>query len=147
MTKKIKHNNAIKTKFLAGIEKNFGAGLVEFADDASGGIERLATGIAQVDWLTLGGLPLGKVTLLRGAEGGTKTTMAMIACARYLERFPDRLAVYVDAEEKYPEQLKDRLGLDGSRFARVAPRPQRRRLILSITRFDKGRSGSLSWIP
>ena len=113
--------DARKIKFLAGIEKTFGAGLVEFADDASGKVERLATGIAQVDWLTLGGLPLGKVTLFRGAEGGTKTTMAVIACARYLERFPDRLAVYIDAEEKYPEQFVKRLGMDGSRFVKAAP--------------------------
>ena len=110
-----------KIKFLAGIEKNFGAGLAEFADDASGKIERLPTGIAQIDWLTLGGLPLGKVTLFRGAEGGTKTTMAVIACARYLERFPDRLAVYIDAEEKYPEQFVKRLDMDGSRFVKATP--------------------------
>jgi recombination protein RecA len=110
-----------KVKVLAGVEKNFGAGLAEFADAASRKIERLATGVAQIDWLTLGGLPLGKVSLFRGAEGGTKTTMAVIACARYLERFPDRLAVYIDAEEKYPEQFVKRLGIDGSRFVRVAP--------------------------
>ena len=110
-----------KIKFLAGIEKNFGAGLAEFADDASVKIERLPMGIAQIDWLTLGGLPLGKVTLFRGAEGGTKTTMAVIACARYLERFPDRLAVYIDAEEKYPEQFVKRLDMDGSRFVKATP--------------------------
>jgi len=110
-----------KVKFLAGVEKNFGAGLAEFADDASAKIERLPTGIAQVDWLTLGGLPLGKVSLFRGAEGGTKTTMALIACARYLERFPNRLAVYIELEEKYPEQFVKRLGIDGSRFVRAAP--------------------------
>src|SRR3990167_2357860 len=110
-----------KVKFLAGIEREFGRGLAEFADDVSAKIERLPTGISQIDWLTLGGLPLGKVSLFRGAEGGTKTTMAMIACARYLERFPDRLAVYIDAEEKYPEQFVKRLGIDGSRFVRAAP--------------------------
>lgn len=113
--------NSRKAKFLAGVEKSFGAGLAEFADEAGGKIERLATGISQVDWLTLGGLPLGKVTLLRGAEGGTKTTTALIACARYLEKFPDRLAVFVDLEEKYPERFVERLGIDGSRFVRAAP--------------------------
>ena len=113
--------NERKIKFLARIEKEFGKGLAEFAEDNRGGIERLPTGISQIDWLTLGGLPLGKVSLFRGAEGGTKTTMAMIACARYLERFPDRLAVYIDAEEKYPEQFVKRLGIDGSRFVRAAP--------------------------
>src|SRR3990167_2288043 len=110
-----------KVKFLAGIEREFGRGLAEFADDVSAKIERLPTGISQIDWLTLGGLPLGKVSLFRGAEGGTKTTMAVIACARYLERFPDRLAVYIDAEEKYPEQFVKRLDIDGSRFVRAAP--------------------------
>ena len=117
---KEKKKNERKAKFLAGVEREFGKGLAEFADDVGGKVERLATGVAQIDWLCLGGLPLGKVTLLRGAEGGTKTTTAMIACARYLERFPDRLAVYVDIEEKYPEQFAGRLGVDGSRFVRAA---------------------------
>lgn len=59
--------------------------------------------------------------MLRGPESGTKTTLAVMACSKYLARFPDELAIYIDAEEKHPKQFVKRLGIDGSRFAAATP--------------------------
>lgn len=64
---------------------------------------------------------MGKVTMFRGPESGTKTTLSVIACARYLKRHPDRLAVYIDGEEKHPKQFTKSLGMDGARFAAATP--------------------------
>ncbi len=102
---------------MSSVEKEFGKGTATFAEDDPEEVERLSLGISQLDWLTLGGFPLGKITVLHGPESGTKTTTAILACARYLERYPDRLAVYIDTEEKAPKQFVRRLGLDGARFA------------------------------
>lgn len=55
--------------------------------------------------------------MFRGPESGTKTTLAILACRQYLNRFPDRLAVYVDTEEKYPYPLVNRLGISGDAFS------------------------------
>jgi len=113
--------NQLKKKFLSKIEKDFDKGLTVFADDDDGKIERLPWGIGQLDWLTLGGVPCGKVTILRGPESGTKTTLAIIACQKYLERYKDRLAIFIDAEEKCPQQFVKRLKIDGGRFATTTP--------------------------
>ena len=110
-----------KKRFLNAVTKKFGEGFVTFAEDEKGKIERLALGIAPLDFHILGGLPMGKLSLFRGPESGTKTTHAVLACARYLERYKDRLAVFVDVEEKYPAQLGERLGVDGGRFLRADP--------------------------
>jgi len=106
---------------LSSVEKKFGKGLATFADDDDPFLERLPLGIAELDWLTLGGLPLGKVTMFRGPESGTKTTKSIIACSKYLARFPDRLAIYIDAEEKPPKQFVRTLGIDPGRFAAGTP--------------------------
>jgi recombination protein RecA len=66
-------------------------------------------------------MPLGKVILFRGPEGGTKTTMGVISCARYLQRFPKEVVMYIDAEEKYPGQFVGRLKMDGSRLITAWP--------------------------
>ncbi len=110
-----------KRRFLATIDKKFGKGLAVFAEDDTDDLEHLPLGIAQLDWLTHGGIPLGKITMFRGPESGTKTTLAVIACARYLERHQDKLAIYIDAEEKHPKQLVKRLGIDPGRFAVATP--------------------------
>lgn len=109
----------LKRQYLASVEKQFGKELTAFADDDSGGVKRLPLGIGQFDWLTLGGLPLEKLILFRGPEGGTKTTHAVIACARYLNRFPKEMAVYIDLEEKYPLEFARRMGVDKNRFSRM----------------------------
>ena len=103
--------------FLQRTEKKFGRGTLSFANDDAEFIERLPLGIAPVDRLIGGGLPVGKVTMFRGPESGTKTTLAILACRQYLERFPDRLAIYVDTEEKYPYPLVKRLGIKRASFS------------------------------
>ncbi len=110
-----------KKRFLNRIEKQFRKGVATFAEDDSGVIERLPWGISQLDCLTFGGLPLGKITMFHGPESGSKTTMGVLSCAKYLERFPSKLAVYVDAEEKYPRQFAERLRYDKSRFVTADP--------------------------
>ncbi len=109
----------LKTRFLASVEKQFDKEITAFAEDDGGGVDRLPLGIAQLDWLILGGLPLEKLTLFRGPEGGTKTTHAVIAVAQYLKRFKDEMAVYIDLEEKYPQEFARRLGVDKNRFSRL----------------------------
>ncbi len=106
---------------MSSVNREFGDGLAVFADDDHGELERLPLGIAPLDWLILGGIPLGKVTMFRGPESGTKTTLAVMACSRYLARFPDKLAIYIDAEEKYPRQFVKKMGIDGSRFCAATP--------------------------
>ena len=110
-----------KRKFVASVEKIFGKGLATFADDEDGKISRLPFRIAQLDYLTGGGLPLGKISMFRGPESGTKTSLAIIICARFLESNPDKLAIYLDAEEKYPAQFVRRLGIDLGRFVTASP--------------------------
>ncbi len=121
MLKKKKVQNSFKKKLIAEVEKKWGKGLAQFAADDTGGIERLPWGIAPLDYITRGGIPLGKVSLFRGPESGTKTTMALIASARYLERERDKIVAFIDAEEKYPAQFVDRLGMDGDRLLTLWP--------------------------
>lgn len=106
---------------MSSVNKKFGREVTTFADDDTIEFGWLPLGISQFDALTRGGIPLGKVTMFRGPESGGKTTHAMIAIARYMARYQDDLAIYIDAEEKYPKQLLPALGIDQGRFVCATP--------------------------
>lgn len=99
----------------ASMNRTFGKSTTRHAS-AVGFPERLPFGIAQIDWVTGGGLVLDRVSLFNGPESGTKTTSAIIATARYLDAFPDREALYVDLENKYPIAFSRALGLSQDRL-------------------------------
>ena len=47
-----------------------------------------------------GGLPLNRIVEIVGAEGGGKTTLALLAAREWIETFPDRTVIYFDLEHK-----------------------------------------------
>ena len=54
--------------------------------------------------------------MFRGPESGTKTTLSILACVKYLERFPTMNAIYLDVEDKFDPSLIKRFGIDVKRF-------------------------------
>lgn len=61
-------------------------------------IDRLPTGIAGVDEITLGGIPAGRATLVSGTTGSGKTLFATEFLARGITRF-DQAGVFITFEE------------------------------------------------
>jgi circadian clock protein KaiC len=67
-------------------------------EHTSNPIERLATGISGFDQVAVGGLPVGRSTLVTGTTGSGKTLFAIEFLARGVQRF-DQPGVFVTFEE------------------------------------------------
>ena len=123
-------------KLIANLEKEYGKGIIALgSDEARLKIDRIPTGIFPLDFQTRGGIPAEQVTILRGGEGGSKTTTAQIIVARYLDLCADcivgckckkgakkqRSVFWLNAEDKYPQETQDALGYDRDRIMIAGP--------------------------
>lgn len=61
-------------------------------------LRKLSLGTLGFDLPFKGGLPYGQIVTFSGVEHSGKTTAAAIAVARYQQENPDKICVYVDAE-------------------------------------------------
>src|SRR3990167_5843601 len=137
MTKRRKEKKMVSKidALIAMMEKEYGKGVVVKGSDLEKQkIVRISTGIFILDYLLLGGLPAGKVSLLRGKEGSGKTLLALLAMRNYQDMCSECLTekcehkkpkqaemVFMDAEGKFPLRFKKALGIDDTRFSMVRP--------------------------
>lgn len=70
-----------------------------------------------------GGIPLNRIIEIVGAEGGGKTTLALLAAKEWIEAFPERSVIYFDLEHKLtPEWATKLMGEDAmEKFIVVEP--------------------------
>ena len=121
--------------FLAELAKNFGRGVALAGNELSlRQIKRIPFGILQLDYLTQGGIPAERVTMIHGREGGTKSTTALMLAKSYLDRCNQcyqlkckcknsrsSQVLYLDAELKCESEGIKALGIDFDRFILVQP--------------------------
>jgi RecA/RadA recombinase len=99
---------------------------------------RIPTGIFQIDRVLGGGLPVNRISLVRGRKGSYKTTLALKTIGNYLnacvhcfapikhcrcgktERH-DKMCVFIDTEQALDEGYVMRLGIDPSRITLFQP--------------------------
>ena len=55
----------------------------------------------KMNFITHGGLPLGRLIEFYGEEGGGKTTTALDMIANFQQLYPDREVLYIDAENTW----------------------------------------------
>lgn len=84
---------------------------------------RFSMGSLSADYALYGGLPEGKLIVYAGESGSGKSLVASLAMARYQETHPDKVCIYVDAEETLRGQIDwickmTNLSLDENKFLR-----------------------------
>lgn len=67
--------------------------------------KRFSMGTLSADYALYGGLPEGKLIVYAGESGSGKSLVAAKAMAEYQKQNPDKICVYVDAEETLRGQL------------------------------------------
>lgn len=90
-----------------------GAGVVDF--------DRLPTGVFNVDLMTGGGFPQGKISHLYGPKSSCKTTLALMTLAETQRNYPKKTHVWVDAEWGFDAAWAKRLGVDIDKIVMVKP--------------------------
>lgn len=105
-------------RLLAELQAKFGAGSVMRASDVPVHAP-VTSGSLALDFATgIGGLPSDRIIEVAGAEGSGKTTLGLLAMTRFLDAFPERLAVILDTEHKLTMEWVEHL-IGSERMRRV----------------------------
>jgi len=108
-------------KIMAQIKKDFGAGVVDKAGKEWENLPRLPTGVFPLDLSMGGGFPMGKCSEIFGIESSGKTNLAYLTIAQGQLIYPDKQAVFVDAEHGFDPMWARALGVDTDRLILVHP--------------------------
>jgi circadian clock protein KaiC len=82
-------------------------------------IDKLETGVAGLDTLTYGGIPLGRATLIAGKSGTCKTVLALQIASRLASRGVPTLFITVEEEPGDLATTGDALGFDSTALIRA----------------------------
>ncbi len=96
--------------------------------------ERIPFSSPNLNYMTYGGLPQGRIVEFAGEEGGGKTTTALDVIKNAQNMFPDKKAVYVDVERTFDPEWAERLGVDVDSLVLVTPEEQTAEQIFEITK-------------
>jgi recombination protein RecA len=87
-------------ELIKAIRKQYGDHAISVASEIPK-FDVVSSGSLCLDYITdIGGLPSNRVVEFAGDPGSGKSTLALHAVNNFLKAFPDRLAVYFDAEQK-----------------------------------------------
>lgn len=79
---------------------------------ASYDYDRIPFTSPRLNYMTFGGLPVGKLSEFYGEEHGGKTTTALDIVANCQNKFPDKKVVYIDVENSLDVVWATKLGVD-----------------------------------
>lgn len=102
-------------------QKDYGGSVVQKGDDTYEDSPRLPTGIFPFDLASGGGFPMGRVSIVYGPESSNKTNLCLKAIGQGQILYPDKQAVFVDAEGTYTKSWAAQMGVDTSRLVVVTP--------------------------
>lgn len=98
------------------MDKKFGKNAVAIGSDAKGlHVRKFSTGIFSLDVELSGGWPEGRVIEIFGPEHSGKTLLAFKAVKSYLNKYPDAVCFWCDAEKTFDPKWAKKNGLDMDR--------------------------------
>lgn len=75
----------------------------------------------RLNYMTYGGVPLGRVAEFSGPDGSGKTTTALDLVGQAQKMFPDKVAAFVDVEHTFDPVWATKLGVDCMNMMYVDP--------------------------
>lgn len=107
--------------FQAKMAKTFGEGVFSLTSDITA-YDVIPTGSIVLDYyLGVGGYVTGRLHEIWGPEGAGKTTMSLIAVREAQRKFPEKLAAWIDVEQRLDKSWAVLHGVDLSRMVIVTP--------------------------
>lgn len=115
-------------KLLADAQKKFGKEVIIRGNVVDPNIIRIHSGSLDLDralgWHPQqphGGWPCGRISEIWGPEAAGKTTLTIHAMANAQLQFPDKVCVFVDAENTFNPEYAERLGVNVEEIIYVVP--------------------------
>lgn len=86
----------------------------------------------RMNYITYGGLPLGRLVEFFGEEGGGKTTTALDQIANFQNMYPDREVLYVDHENTLDIEWARKIGVDVDSIRLYQPKTESAEFVLQV---------------
>ena len=86
----------------------------------------------RMNYITYGGLPLGRLAEFFGEEGGGKTTTALDIIGNFQNLYPDREVLYIDAENTLDIEWARKIGVDVDRINLYQPKIESAEYIFQV---------------
>lgn len=102
------------------LQKEHGKGIGGF-DHEMVDIERVPTGLFQVDLALGGGFPRGKTTTIFGPESSGKTNIALCSIAQNQKMNPKQANAFIDLENSFDFIWAQKLGVDTDKLLVIRP--------------------------
>lgn len=86
----------------------------------------------KMNYITYGGLPLGRLAEFYGEEGGGKTTTSLDVVANFQNMYPDKEVLYVDAENTLDSDWATKIGVDVDKITLYQPKVESAEYIFQV---------------
>ncbi len=97
-------------------------------------VKRIPFSSLRMNYMTYGGMPVGRIIEFAGEEGGGKTTTALDLVASAQRIFPDKQVLYVDVERTLDPEWAQKLGVDIDSLILFSPEEQTAEEIFEATK-------------
>lgn len=97
-------------------------------------VTRIPFSSPRLNYMTYGGIPVGRIIEFAGEEGGGKTTTALDLVSHAQKMFPDKRVLYVDVERTLDAEWATKLGVDVESLIMLTPDEQSAEEIFEVTK-------------
>jgi recombination protein RecA len=126
---------------IAEVNKKYKTDIIRKASDLKG-IEFIPYTSPMMNYLTRGGVPVGRIIELVGLPQSGKTTTALDIISNFQKKYTDKYCVYLDAENTIDKEGGETLGVDWSKVILIQPESEYGEELLDML-LDYIRSGKV----
>lgn len=126
---------------IAEVNKKYKTDIIRKASDLKG-IEFIPYTSPMMNYLTRGGVPVGRIIELVGLPQSGKTTTALDIISNFQKKYTDKYCVYLDAENTIDKEWGETLGVDWSNVILIQPESEYGEELLDML-LDYIRSGKV----
>lgn len=126
---------------IAEVNKKYKTDIIRKASDLKG-IEFIPYTSPMMNYLTRGGVPVGRIIELVGLPQSGKTTTALDIISNFQKKYKDKYCVYLDAENTIDKEWGETLGVDWSKVILIQPESEYGEELLDML-LDYIRSGKV----
>lgn len=131
-------------ELVASMNKKYKTNIVRKASDLKS-IEFIPYTSPKMNYLTRGGVPVGRMVEFVGLPQSGKTTTALDVLANYQKLNPDRYSVYMDAENAMDKEWGITLGVNWDKVILIQPESEYGEQLLDML-LDYIRSGEIGMV-
>lgn len=131
-------------KLIDEMNKKYKTNIIRKASDIKG-IEFIPYSSPKMNYLTRGGVPVGRMIEFVGEQGSGKTTTSLDVLFNFQKKYPDKLAVYLDAENTMDKEWGETMGVNWDKVILIQPESEYGEQLLDML-LDYIRTGKIGFV-